>query len=159
MGNEVTYALDAMQGIADVRSGKRQLAIVSAGKSIKAYEFAAEIASEDPALLVQLGCIVCEDGNLHEHAFVAADTYPNVAREALEMIFDAVQESPTVTRVQLQARLGGWLGYGAQDILDFINSDIGRTCVCDCCGGAESVQRVAHDATDRNTRRFERYAS
>lgn len=153
MGNEVTYALDAMQGLSAVRDGLKPLLIVSAGKSIQAYEVATQIACDDPSLRAELAMFVCEDGKLHEHLFVSQDTYPNIARKAIDMIWDAVDEFATVTRVELQATLGGWLGYEAQDVLDFINSEIGRTCVCDCCGGIDTIQRMPNDAIARDARR------
>ena len=147
MGNEVTYALDACQGLSAVRDGSKQLLIVSAGKSIQAYEVLTEIACNDPALRAELAMFVCEDGERHEMLFVSQDTYPNIARKAVDMIWDAVDTFPTVSRVELQATLGKWLGYEAQDILDFITSETGRTCVCDCCGGIETATNT-HGGTE-----------
>ena len=156
---EVTYALDAAMALSEVRdpNNARRLVIISEGKSTKAYEVLAGIAMDDRDLICEFAQFVCEDGELHEHAFVSRcyDT-ANFARQAIDLIFSAVQETPEVTRRELQRRLGWMLGYGMRAINEFTRSEVGKQCVCDCCGGAETAERrpSLHDAHARRTARF-----
>jgi len=127
---EVRYALDVIMDLSRVSTGDKPLLIVSEGKSTLAYETVAELASQ-AGLTTLFATFVCEDGELHEHVFVAQDSA--FAVEAIELIFERAGEH--ISRLELQIRLGSLLGYSALEIVQFTRSLIGMTCSCDCCGG------------------------
>ena len=125
----------------DVLDFDKRLLIVSEGKSTLAYETVVMMA-ERANLAVELAMLRCEDGELHEHAFVSVWRHPtdevecvyrNVAREGVELVFSAKEGE--ISRPRLQFELGNLLGYTADEVLDFIASKIARECPCDCCGG------------------------
>ena len=131
--SEITYALDAMRDYGRVLNGEKPLLIVSEGRSTQAYEAAAEMAGDNPLMMARFATFVCEDGELHEHVFIAlADS--TYADEAIQLVYDAVNQAE-MTREQLQLRLGRLLGYSVADCLAFMRSYVGLTCKCDCCGG------------------------
>ena len=131
---ELRYALDAMADYGRVLNGDKPLLIVSEGRSTITYETVAEMASDNPAMSVELCMFVCDDGELHEHAFVcrAGD---GIAHWAADLVFDRAEDNPRLSRVELQRVLGAVLGYSLEDITAFIFSPTGMNCPCDCCGG------------------------
>ena len=118
----------------DVMDGEKDLIIVSEGKSTLAYETCVMMARR-ANLHLELAMLRCEDGLLHEMAFISGriQNDRNTARVALDLVFDA--KEGTATRPELQYYLGKMLGYAHGDILNFIASKIARDCPCDCCGG------------------------
>lgn len=125
------YVADVFSAYTDVRAGRKPLLIVSAGKSQFALETLLALADEDGLPWV-LRDFRCEDGQPHEHLFVAGEGSP-YAREAVNLIMSEM------SRPDLQVRLGLLLGYTAAEINEFIESELGKTCPCDCCGGPETV--------------------
>ncbi|MHC4302430.1 MAG: hypothetical protein ACYS7Y_34660, partial [Planctomycetota bacterium] len=130
------YYDTCMCNFVDVSDFEKPVMIVSEGKSTLAYETVVMMADREN-MLVELAMLRCEDGELHEHAFVShrehADGTKSYARKALEMVFDA--KAGAITRPVLQFKLGKMLGYTDEDILGFIASRTARHCPCDCCGG------------------------
>ncbi len=104
--------------------------------------------------------LVCEDNKLHRHLFITQAGAP-YAREARDAIVDCISEAvltedPTrlrELRAQLQLKLGMLLGYSAGECVEFINSDLGRSCPCDCCGSVYTATTPARK-TDGNPSRF-----
>lgn len=139
------YRQECVDAFWDVFNGLKPLMIVSEGKSTAAYEATAAWADRLEGMHCELAMFVCEDGELHEHVFVCREGAP-YAREAIEAIFDAVEEFPTLSRKALQLKLGLLLGYSAAQVIEFTKSVLGKTCKCDCCGGAESVKPLDRDA-------------
>ena len=140
------YIAQTFADYVSVREGRKPLLIVSSEKSTFAYEQIADFAEQD-GLRHQCALLIGEDGDLHEHVLVSLPGAPYV-REALELI-DAVR-CGRMSRSDMQMRMGMLLGYSAYEILEFIESHVGRTCKCDCCGGPNTVQ----DRTDGNPSRF-----
>lgn len=133
---EMSYTLDVMMDLSRVRDGRKALLIVSAGKSVIAYELSCEIADSDDKLQTIVTMLVCEDGELHEHVLICQKGSA-VAIVGLEIIQKRV--NGLCTRLGLQIYLGGLLGYKAEEIMRFIRSPLGMTCPCDCCGGAQQL--------------------
>lgn len=140
-----------MTELAAVREGVKPLMIASEGKSPVAYKVLRDIVDADDALEVQISDFICEDGVLYEHAFVCR-TGASYAREAVRLIFDTISkaviaETPHAAgevRRRHQLRLGLLLGHSAAECAEFSDSELGRTCPCDCCGSeftAETVER------------------
>lgn len=157
------YTAQAFADYADVRAGRKPLMIVSGGKSSDALVLLTHLAHED-GLTVETEDLVCEDGKLHRHAFICLKGAP-YAREARDAIIDCISTAVLTRgndkryelRRQLQATLGHLLGYSAAEIRDFVFSDLGRTCPCDCCG-SEFTVAPATPVTDGNPSRFIEHA-
>lgn len=134
---ERRYFDDVMCDLIDVLDYEKPLLIVSSGKSIRAYETVTMMADR-ANLYVHHAMLRCSDGGMHEFVFVSChmpdDKYRDRAQEAVSLIFQN-KESDDFTRPNFQYLLGKLLGTPKSDILDFIASEVGRTCVCDCCGG------------------------
>jgi len=139
------YIATVFADYVNVREGRKPLLIVSAGKSQFAYESLVGIARED-GMTVLVEPLVCEDNELHAHVLIAAPGAP-YAREARDAIVDCLSEAVLTRdaqrkrelRAQLQLKLGLLLGYAAGECVDFINSELGRSCPCDCCGSEYTV--------------------
>lgn len=157
------YIAQAYADYADVLEGRKPLLIVSSGKSAYAVETLYRIALESEAVSFEWEDLVCEDGNLHRHLFITQRGAP-YAREARDLIVDCLSEAVLTRdaqrkrelRAQLQLKLGMLLGHSAGECVDFINSEIGRTCPCDCCGSEFTVV-PAKRTTDGNPSRFVEY--
>ena len=144
--SDFDYIAQVFADYVDVREGRKPLLIVSAGKSDFAETALRRLAMEDPAVQYEVEGLVCEDGELWQHLFVTQAGAP-YAREARDLIVDCLSEAVLTRdatrkrelRAQLQLKLGMLLGYSAGECVDFINSEIGRTCPCDCCGSEFTV--------------------
>jgi len=147
---EVRYALDVIMDLARVSDGSKDLLIVSEGKSTLAYETVSQLA-DDSGLFWQHTMLQCEDGELHEHLFVAR--HCGDIEKAIDLIFERV--GGYITRARLQLQLGLMLGYELDDIFRFIFSPKGVTCPCDCCGGEPQLLLTYQPAKiDGNPSRF-----
>ena len=144
---EFDYIAQAFADYVDVREGRKPLLIVSAGKSDFAETALRRLAMEDRSVQYEVEAFVCEDGELWQHLFVTQAGAP-YAREARDAIVDCISEAILTRsvsdrrylRVQLQTHLGHLLGYSAYEIDEFVNSQLGRTCPCDCCGSEFTAQ-------------------
>ena len=154
------YIAQAYADYAAVRAGEKPLMIVSSGKSAFAVETLSRLAEEDGLNAIHER-FTCEDGLIHTHVFICAAGAP-YAYEAISAIWRNIERvaydgwNPRRSREALQLELGLLLGYSAQECLDFMRSDIGRTCECDCCGGPETAELPAL-VTDGNPSRFVEY--
>lgn len=143
--SEFDYTAQVFADYNDVRAGRKPLLIVSEGKSSVAAVLLTHLAHED-GLDVSVEDLVCEDGKLHRHVFITQAGAP-YAREARDAIIDCLSEAVLTRdwqrkrelRGTLQLKLGLLLGYSAAECVEFINSDLGRTCPCDCCGSEFTV--------------------
>ncbi len=162
--NAIAYGMDLMEDLAKVRAGMKPLLIADESKCVTAFAALEDIVAADPALYVRYENLDNEDGEETRHAFVCAAGAP-YADEAWELVLQSVMhiclaESPhaaTVMRENLQMKLGMMLGYSAAECLEFIASETGRTCKCDCCGSqysAEEPTPVADTSDDPNPGRF-----
>lgn len=145
------YYDTCMCNFVDVCDYERRVMIVSEGKSTLAYEICVMMA-ERAGLQCDLAMLRCEDGELHEHAFIGhiehADGTRNEARHALELVFDCKEGQ--ISRPRLQYELGKLLGYTKDDILAFIASATARNCPCDCCGGPFVPEEYFDTPTDKD---------
>ncbi len=69
---------------------------------------------------------------------VAAITLPEAIDWALDLksvVLDGGFRAGTPARRRLQRTMGLDLGYSAEDIESFLDSEIASTCQCTCCGG------------------------
>jgi len=115
--------------------GQSPAMIVSAGKSVKAYELLSQIADETS--LESRHCQwYCEDGMLHEHLVVSL--VPGIATEIVGLVGRSICRE--ISRETLQASLGLMLGYDWKDVREFIASGVGASCKCDCCGGPATAK-------------------
>jgi len=141
------YIAQAYADYQDVLDGRKPLMIVSSGKSAFATETLYRCALESDTVEFAWEDFVCEDGELHRHLFITQAGAP-YAREARDAIYDCISEALLTRsasdrrylRVQLQTHLGHLLGYSAYEIDEFVNSQLGRSCPCDCCGSEFTVQ-------------------
>lgn len=130
---------NAMYDYGDLTDLEKPLMIVSEGKTTLGYETCVMLA-ERANLHVELGMLRCEDGLMHEHAFISMRSDRstgephNLAREALDLVFQH-KETDDFTRPNFQYMMGLKLGYHLSEILDFIASKVARECPCDLCGG------------------------
>ena len=130
------YYDDCMCNFVDISDGEKPVMVVSSGKSTLAYEICVMMADR-ANLSCHLGMLRCEDGKMHEHAFISQhlhDDKYDLARVALDLVFQH-KESTDFTRANFQYQLGHLLGYPLDEILDFIAGSTARNCPCDCCGG------------------------
>ena len=134
---ERAYFDDAMLDLIDVLDNSKPLMIVSAGKSIRAYETITSMADR-AGLYVASAMLRCSDGEMHETVFVGSrdpnDLYRDRATECVQLVYKN-KEGDDFTRPNFQFLMGKLLGTPVDEVLDFIASDVGRHCVCDCCGG------------------------
>lgn len=160
--SEFDYIASVFADYADVLEGRKPLLIVSEGKSRFAADSIRRLAMESSVVQYELHDLVCEDRELHRHVFVCWKGAP-YAGEAYDAILDGISEgcmthdadAKRALRADVQRRVGALLGYRARDIEDFIRSDIGRSCPCDCCGSEFTVAPIK---TDGNPGRFVEYA-
>lgn len=120
---------NAMCEVADAIEGEKSLVIVSSGKTTLGYETAVMLA-ERAFMYHEIVMLRCEDGELHEHVFLGERWRVLEALTQLER-----REKGEISRERLQYNLGLLLEYSTDDIVEFIASEVGRTCPCDCCGG------------------------
>jgi hypothetical protein len=130
------YYEQCMCNFVDVSDFEKPVMIVSEGKPTLAYEICVMMADR-AGLQCELAMLRCEDGELHEHAFIGhkhhADGTWDYARSAVELVTDC--KEGLINRSRLQYELGKLLGYPIDDILKFVASRTARHCPCDCCGG------------------------
>jgi len=159
--NDFNYIAQVYADYVLVRDGLKPLLIVSYGKSDFAGVTLAHLAQED-GLTVEFEDLVCEDRKLHRHVFIAQAGSP-YAREARDMIIDCIgnaalygtsDERKRKLRRNLQFKLGMLLGYSAYECDEFAESDLGRTCPCDCCGSEYTLIPASAPVTDGNPGRF-----
>lgn len=159
--SEFDYIAQVFADYADVVEGRKPLLIVSAGKSQFAYDTITKLALASDAVQYRLANLVCEDERAYQHAFVCSWGAP-YADEAINLILDAISEAVhpdrdrplRAIRKSLQVALGMLLGYAAAECIEFADSELGRTCPCDCCGGPETAQDPVNAYTDANPGRF-----
>ena len=126
------YFEQMLTDVMEVNRDDKNMCIISAGKCVLAYETATMLADE-LGLYAQHAMLRCEDGKRHEHVFITDGSNKHSVADALALIERC--KAGTLSRPQLQLKLGWTLGYGTEEIVDFIASETARTCPCDCCGG------------------------
>lgn len=147
----MTYLEDSLDAIRELTQvNARELAVVSVAKCKTADDF---YLLRDVAFSLGLTVgdylLTCEDGEEHDHLLVSDNSFTIAA--ARTMIKSA--ENGTLTRGTLQLNLGELFGYDHDSIIEFIGSDVSRTCPCSCCGGKNNTQspQVDREAQIRRT--------
>ena len=143
--DQLMYALDVVRDLREAAAGRKPLVIVSEGKAGPLYGAILDEIDALNGLVYLMAGLVCEDREMHQHCFVTMQGAP-YAQEGIDAILDCIgsvayrEADPQRARAALQLRLGILLGHTAGECVEFINSEIGQTCPCDCCGGAETVK-------------------
>lgn len=132
--NQTKYSEQVLTDVGRVARGIKPLLIVSEGKDTRAYEDVVTVATALD-LNIDFDMLRCEDGKMHEHAFIAGASVQ--AGERIQKAQRLIQQcrEGAISRAYLQLKLGEALGYYENDIVEFIASAKSRECPCDCCGG------------------------
>jgi len=75
-----------------------------------------------------------EDGEDNVYLIVAEDR-DTVTEWEIELFYVYLFGTTRKGRMQLQIRMGKALGYTSADILEFLPTEVAKTCPCTCCGG------------------------
>lgn len=75
-----------------------------------------------------------EDGEDNVFLIVAEDR-DTVTEWEIELFYVYLFGTTRKGRMQLQIRMGKALGYTSADILEFLPTEVAKTCPCTCCGG------------------------
>ena len=76
-----------------------------------------------------------EDGEDNVFLIVAEDR-DTVTEWEIELFYVYLFGTTRKGRMQLQIRMGKALGYTSADILEFLPTEVAKTCPCTCCGGS-----------------------
>jgi len=127
----MSYFSETIAAIDALTAYERALVVISAEKSSTAMELGQVVVDHDPAIEGEVFSLVGEDGEKHDHLFMAHRTATiKVARSLI-----SAADIDVISRETLQRRLGMMFGYEPNEIDDFVVSEVGKTCPCDCCGG------------------------
>ena len=135
------YCFDTLQGLYDLKHDRDEDDIYHmTGRRI----VIAELAKGTPELLELVGefaqfhglswqvyHVTGNDGSTGRALWVARD------HGTIDQAIGYVEacRAGTLSRLDLQDYLGQYLGFNRQQIAEFQESEIGRTCGCDLCGG------------------------
>ena len=155
--DQVEYGMNAMDDIARVRLGQKPLLIMDQRKCPPAYQAMLDIVAESPELYCIRTQLVSDNGDLSDHAFICAMGAP-YAHEALQAVFDAIADGAQANtdaerakiRRKAQIHIGLLLGYSGYECIEFADSELGKTCECDCCGSPFTLAK----GYDTNPSRF-----
>ena len=126
------YANRTIRALTDCAAGRRDIVIADGSKSeVGLGTF--HVTARELGLEASNGLLVSDNGKTVGHTIFGRN------EQDIVKAFDLIQQRKDgqLTRVELQAKLGTMLGYHADDIVEFMESEIGQTCPCDCCGGKQ----------------------
>lgn len=132
----MSYDNDIIRNIADVANRKtpRKLAIADSQKvtniSLDTLKITASELGLEFAEVVGRG----EDGEDNVFLIVAEDR-DTVDEWEIELFYVYLFNTTSKQRIKLQVKIGKALGYTSADILDFLPTEVAKTCPCTCCGG------------------------
>ena len=133
----MSYDNEIIRDIADVanRKSPRKIAIADSQKvSNISLDTLKTTASE-------LGLVFAEthgrgeDGEDNVFLIVAEDRDTAKLWE-IELFYVYLFGTSPTARLKFQIRMGQALGYSSSDILEFLPTEVAKTCPCTCCGGA-----------------------
>ena len=133
----MNYDNEIIRDIADVANRKtpRKIAIADSQKvtnvSLDTLKITARELGLEFAEVVGRG----EDGEDNVFLIVAEDR-DTVTEWEIELFYVYLFGTTRKGRMQLQIRMGKALGYTSADILEFLPTEVAKTCPCTCCGGA-----------------------
>ena len=126
------YANRTIRALTDCAAGRRDVVIADDSKSEVSINTLRQTARELGLEYVNL-VLTSDNGKPASHSIFARDLHH--ACHAKDLINQ--RRGGYISRFELQAALGKMLGFGPSEILEFGESEIGMTCPCDCCGGAQ----------------------
>ena len=132
----MNYDNEIIRDIADVANRKtpRKIAIADSQKvtnvSLDTLKITARELGLEFAEVVGRG----EDGEDNVFLIVAEDR-DTVTEWEIELFYVYLFGTTRKGRMQLQIRMGKALGYTSADILEFLPTEVAKTCPCTCCGG------------------------
>jgi len=133
----MNYDNEIIRDIADVANRKtpRKIAIADSQKvtnvSLDTLKITARELGLEFAEVVGRG----EDGEDNVFLIVAEDR-DTVTEWEIELFYVYLFGTTRKGRMQLQIRMGKALGYTSADILEFLPTEVAKTCPCTCCGGS-----------------------
>lgn len=133
----MSYDNEIIRDIADVANRKtpRKIAIADSQKvknvSLDTLKITARELGLGLAEVVGRG----EDGEDNVFLIVAEDSDAAMEWE-IELFYNYLFGTTRKGRMQFQIRMGKALGYTSADILEFLPTEVAKTCPCTCCGGA-----------------------
>ena len=133
----MSYDNEIIRDIADVANRKtaRKIAIADSQKvtnvSLDTLKITARELGLEFAEVVGRG----EDGEDNVFLIVAEDR-DTVTEWEIELFYVYLFGTTRKGRMQLQIRMGKALGYTSADILEFLPTEVAKTCPCTCCGGS-----------------------
>ena len=124
------YSERTIRALTDCAAGRRDVVIADDSKSQCSINELRRVGREMGLEVV--GCRLVSD-NGAEAAHAIFGRHVNDCYRAYNWIIE--RKAGNISRIELQAKLGTMLGYRADDAVEFMGSEIGQTCPCDCCGG------------------------
>ena len=132
----MSYDNEIIRDIADVANRKtpRKIAIADSQKvtniSLDTLKTTASELGLEFAEVVGRG----EDGEDNVFLVVAEDR-DTVIKWEIDLFFVYLFGTTSKERLRFQIRMGKAFGYTSADILEFLPTEVAKTCPCTCCGG------------------------
>ena len=127
------YSNRTIRALTDCAAGRRDIVIADDSKSEVSINTLRQAGRELGLEYINM-VLTSDNGKPASHSIFARSL--DTAESALGLI--QMRKAGELSRFELQVPLGKMLGYSLADIAEFGASRIGRTCPCDCCGGAQS---------------------
>ena len=126
------YSERTIRALTDCAAGRRDVVIADDSKSQCSINELRR-AGREMGLEYVNAVLTSDNGKPASHSIFGRTLFDAMA--ALELIEN--RKEGRISRTVLQAKLGTMLGYTAEEIADFLKSEIADTCPCDCCGGKQ----------------------
>ena len=132
----MSYTNEIIRDITDVANpnSKRKLAIADSEKSAVALTTLAITAGE-MGLSTKIVDGVGESGEANRFLIVTQDDAQALEWELDMLLVGDGYPAGSTARIMMQRRMGAALGYAADSIDEFVESEVAATCPCTCCGG------------------------
>ena len=132
----MNYDNEIIRDIADVANPEtdRKLAIADSQKVKNVSLGTLKITTRELGLPFAQMTGQGEDGKPCEFLVVGADQ-ETVDYWMLELGYVDAYGTSGLGRRELQANMGVSLGYPLKDVIDFLDTEVAKTCPCTCCGG------------------------
>ena len=133
----MSYDNEIIRDIADVANRKtpRKLAIADSQKVTNISLDTLKTTASELGLVFAEVVGHGEDGEDNVFLVVAEDR-DTVVKWEIELFYAYLFGTTRKERLRFQIRMGKALGYTSADILEFLPSEVAKTCPCTCCGGA-----------------------
>ena len=133
----MSYDNEIIRDIADVANRKtpRKIAIADSQKVTNISLDTLKTTASELGLVFAEVHGRGEDGEDNVFLIVAEDR-DTVVEWEIELFYVYLFGTTRKGRMQLQIRMGKALGYTSADILEFLPTEVAKTCPCTCCGGS-----------------------